>query len=295
MGGGGNPYDMAAVRDRWAAAGGTADVTPDPYDTPSVYPPTTLLVVAPLAATARWPAARVAWAAVNLAAVLSVPPALAWLAGLRRTDPRALALAAVTLTMVAVRQGVSGGQPVVVALAAVVFAAVAARRRWDVAAGLLLALAVAVKAPVGGPFVGYWLLRRRWRAVGVAAAVVAVLTAAAVGRLQRSAPGWASTLAANLSRSTAAGGINDPSRHNPQRLQLVDLPALVHLFTDDHRWAVAVTAVVTVGLAVPFAVVVWRRRPATDGKNDGEGDGDGLPARELAELAFVAAWLLLPI
>ncbi len=282
---GGNPYDMAALRQRWDAAGGTSDVTPDPYATPSVYPPTTLLVVAPLASTARWQSARVVWAAINLTALLAVPVALAYLAGLPPLALRTLALAAVSLTMVAVRQSLSGGQPVVIAMAAVVFATVAARRRWDVAAGLLLGIAVAVKVPVGGPFAAYWLLRRRWRTVGIAAAAVAVLTAVAVGRLQASGTPWASTLAANVARSTAVGGINDPSRHNPQRAQLLDLPALVHLFTDDHRWAVAVTTVVTVGLAVPFAAVVWRR-PAT---------GDALPAREMAELAFVAAWLLLPV
>jgi hypothetical protein len=276
-----DPYDMRQLLRQWDAAGGIG-VAPEPHRAPSVYPPSTFVVMAPLA-TLTWPQARVVWTVLDVAMVLAIVLAVPALSRVPWSDARAPALAAGIFLLGAFRAGLRVGQPAVVGCALVVCSALASQRRLDRTAGVMLALACALKPPLAAPFVAYHALRRRWRLVTTAGVLAAAIMLLGVIRLQAADVTWLDGLRRNLSAAAAPGATNDPTPWNPARFQLVNLHVLLHTVIDSREMVGLLVTVLTALGAIAFARLVWRR-PA--------GDDHG---SELAELAFVASWALLPV
>jgi len=277
-----DPYDQRQLLREWSAAGGPKLIEPNPHHTPSVYPPSTFVVVAPVAAL-TWTRARLIWTALDVVMIIAIVLALPALSGVRWSDPRAVALAAGVIMLGPLRNGAMGGQPAVAVCGLVVLAALAAQRGVDRTAGVLLAVACALKPPLAAPFVVNYALRRRWRLVLTAGGVAAVITLVGIIRLQAAGVAWLPELRDNLLATTAPGAVNDPTAWNPKRFQLVNLHVLLHTVMDDRR-VVSILVLALTGLAaVAFARWVWRRAAGDDRR------------RELAELAFVASWTLLPL
>ena len=292
---GGDPYATGELQSRFAAAGGPRSVAPDDYFTPSVYPPGTFAVVSPFT-TVRWPVARAAWAAVNVGLTVAMLAVLPGLAGLRWSDPRGLLLMAAAVALGPTRVALSMGQPVVATTALVVLAAWAVAGDRNLLAGLLLAVGMALKPQVAGPFVAYYLLRRRWTLVAVAAVGLIAATAAGMARLWSAGRPVLGGLLANARGSAAVGAINDPAWTGPNRFSMVNLQVLLHTAIGSRTIVTALTAAAVLATAAAFALAVVRhRRAMVDPVADPAGDLDGLPARGLAELAFVAVWMLLPV
>jgi hypothetical protein len=297
-----DPYDAAGLVHEWLDAGGSPypkERVPNEQHTPSVYPPGTFVVVAPLAATLRWPVARAVWAGMNLSLIAAMLAALVSLAGLRWAEWRAPTLVAAALALGPVRDGVIIGQPIIATTALLVLAVWAGARRrglaWDVLAGVLLAVAISLKPPVAGPFALYYLLRRRWALGGVA--LVSSGLAMLVGCLRLAASGLPGMGLAyflrNLHAAEAAGAVNDPTFHNPERFDMVNTHVLLHAFLNGRPMVSALVIGLSLALAGAFAIAVLRRgRPADVRPDDDVGQ---LPGRGLAEMGFVAAWALLPV
>ena len=279
-----DPYRMDVIVREYDAHDGAFIKKPSTRFTPSVYPPGTFLVLAPVAAPFRWPAGRNTFAVVNLAAIVFIAIGTVALAGVRWTDWRAPALVAAVLLLGPNRDGLYYGQPIVVTAALIVAAAWAAARNRDTLAGLLLAVAVTLKPPIAGPFALYFLLRRRYRMGTVALVGAAVLTGVAAARLSLAGVPWLAELRANLHEAELTGAVNDPTFANFMRFDMVNLHVLLHAWVDDRAVVSAIAWAVAAGLAAAFAVAVVRRDRAGD-----------LPGRTLAELSFVAAWALLPM
>ncbi|HSV15605.1 MAG TPA: glycosyltransferase family 87 protein [Tepidisphaeraceae bacterium] len=275
-----DPYDQSQVRREWYAHGGVKAVEPDADHTPSVYPPSTFIVMAPLAAF-PWPTARLIWALLDLGMIAAIAAALPALAGVRWRDPRALALVAAVIALGPLRNGAMGGQPAIVVTGLIVLAALGAQRGWQWTPGVLLAIACAVKPPLAGPFLVYYALRGQWR-LALSGAIVAVgLALVGVLRLDMNGVAWLPGLRANLHAAEAAGAINDPTAWSIKRFEMVNLQVLLHTLTDNsHIVALLVRALVGLA-AIAFAMLVLQR--SRDRR------------RELAELSVVAALALLPI
>lgn len=277
-----DPYDQRQLRREWSAAGGPEALAPNPDHTPSVYPPSTFVVVAPVA-TLPWAQARLIWTVLDVAMIVAMLLALSALSDVQWSDPRAVALAAGIIMLGPLRNGAMGGQPAIAVCALVVLTAVAAQRRFDWTAGVMLAIACAIKPPLAAPFVLYYALRRRWRLVLTTGGVAAVIMLVGIVRLQAAGVPWLPELRDNLLAAAAPGAVNDPSPWNPKRFQLINLHVLLHTMIDS-RHVVSMLVLALTGLAaVAFARCVWRRA------------ADGDRRRELAELAFVASWTLLPL
>ena len=121
-----------------------------------------------------WNAAYALWLAVNLALFVVMLLALVALAGLSFREPSGILLVAATLALAPFHTGIVTGNVTWLAVELSVIAIWSARRRHDLAAGFLLAVAAGLKPQIGLCFLLYYLLRRRWRVTGAAAAVLAL-------------------------------------------------------------------------------------------------------------------------
>jgi hypothetical protein len=125
---------------------------------------------------------------------------------------------------------------------------------------ILLGLAITLKPQLAGPFLLWFLLFSRWRALGVACAIPVLLNLAAVARMELHGHQWFYDWSHELAMSFAPGGPGDPAATGPWTNQMIDLR--VWLFTlFDQRELVAIKVVVIAALlAAIYLVVLMRMR-----------------------------------
>ena len=157
---GGDPYDLASVTTTWRQSGIFTDRDVSYFAT--VYPPTSLLVLAPLAVLPA-PAAMVAW-------LLLTTPLLVEYVALGHgpdsgRDPRALLLAGAAPASRRFNLAFCQANCPCRRFPCRSCALQAGRGR-KMLAGVLLGLACAMKPQVAGPFVVYYLLMRRFKLSG---------------------------------------------------------------------------------------------------------------------------------
>lgn len=203
-----------------------------------LYPPTTFVVLAPVAVF-DWPVARVVWIGVNIALVLVMAWSLCVLAGLKRDEWGAWLLVGAFLVFAPVLTSIKHGQTAVL-----VFALAAAGEALRVKGqgrfgGVLLGLSACVKPQIGLPLLALEGWRRRWRVLIPGLITIGVVGAIAVARL--GGLGWVAELRANVAAFTATGA-GDPSPLNAIRYQMVNLHPLV---------------VDLLGPNVPVGLIVW--------------------------------------
>lgn len=269
---GGNPYDPAALRAEAIAAGGA----PAGLLSNALGPPTTFVLMAPLALL-DWPTARAVWLGVNLLSLALAFVALAKLTKATLTPARALLLAALVLGLAPVQTSVALGQLILPVTAFVVWGIVAHQGGRGVWAGILFALAAALKPQVGAVFLGYLLVRGRWRGVLAGAVVVSAILAVGVLRMTIAQQPWLDTLQANY-QAFFHGGDGDPT--SPARYQLLQLqyPLTVLLGRPSVASVLAWGATVVLGAALLWLLRRGRR-----------------PSDELLAFGIVGVLGLLPI
>ena len=218
---GASPYDPQTLR---GVSVGTAVGL---EAVPSLNPPTTFALLAPLAVL-PWPDAERVALAVNFALVVACLVMVMSLADLRLREPRGLLFAAFVIALAPFHTAIALGQLTIAATALIVAALWGTEHDHPVLSGLCIALAVAMKPQMGLVFLLLFLLRRQWTALFSAITVLGGIAAVAVVRLAIAGVDWLPTLASNLSRS----GVNDPAvptaylRVNLQGLASHILPGL---------------------------------------------------------------------
>ncbi len=225
-----NPYDTSQLQQEFFQAGGhPAELPSWDIDVP-VYPPSTLLVLSPLALL-RFPAARLLWFLLNgclfvIAAglVLSMCP----------QSNRWLATALASFFLVTSGILLVLGQPAIFAISLLVIGTCFfLRGRLLPLAALLLMLSLAVKPQIGGLIVLYLLARRiQWRyaAVAMTGALALLLCAGVILKSHAGSADWVSVLRANLSATLSAGGSADPRPANLQAIGDTNLQVLTSIF-----------------------------------------------------------------
>lgn len=207
--GGLDPYDGQVLEDVSEAAGmrlGPAW---------SLHPPTTFVLLSPLAAL-PWPLAEKLVVIVNVLLQLASIAMAMSVTGLRLRQPRGLLFVCFALALAPFHTAMSEGQLTIAVVALVVGSLLAQQHDRPVASGLCVALAAALKPQMGLIFLLLLLLRGRWKALGTAGVALAVMAAVAVGRLAAAGVDWMPTLLSNLARS----GFGDASSATTQRLNL---------------------------------------------------------------------------
>lgn len=222
---GGNPYDGEQCVEAMRQAG---------YDNPehvangSFYPPPTIAALAPLGLMG-WDAARLFWLAINLGGCAMLVWALAYWLDVQDTRARWLLAALVVVAWGPVATTLSLGQLAIVSAACAFVGLVLLDRGRVWLPGLLIGISCLVKPQLGLGFLLLVLLRRDWRAAGIAAVFIAVVSSVGVGRLIMTAPDWAEGLARNIASEQAGGAVLDASLDGPVRYQMIDLRPLLHL------------------------------------------------------------------
>jgi hypothetical protein len=230
-----NPYDTAQLEREFYRAGGHAQELPSwEIDVP-VYPPSTFLVLSPLALL-RYPAARLLWFLVNgilfvTSAVLVIrvcPPAQRWLASC--VGGFILATSGILLVL---------GQPAALAISLVIIASyLFLRSRWLPLGAVLFMFSLAVKPQIGGLIVLYLLTQRTYRryaAAALAGSLSILLLAGLVLQFHPNSAQWTSTLRGNLSATLSPGGSADPRPANLEAIGDTNLQTLTSIFFTDAR------------------------------------------------------------
>jgi hypothetical protein len=252
-----NPYDTSQLEQQFYEAGGHATELPSWQIDVPVYPPSTFLVLSPLALL-RFPVARVLWFLLNGCLLVTAarliqdmsPPQHRWLTTIL------VSYFVITAEIVLVL-----GQPAVFAISLVIIGSyLFLRGRLLPAGASLFLLSLAVKPQIGGMIVLYLLLRRihwRYAAMALAGAGALLLSASLIlGHHPRSAA-WASTLRTNLSATLSPGGSADPRPENQQAIGDLNLQSLTSIvFPEAHTFNAVAYSAFLVLLALGVLVVL---------------------------------------
>jgi hypothetical protein len=253
-----NPYDTKQLEQQFFAAGGRPTELPSwEIDVP-VYPPSTFLVLSPLALL-RFPTARLFWFLLNgclfvtsAGLILSLCPGpRRWLA----TTLASFILATSGILLVL-------GQPAAFSISLVIIGCyLFFRGRLLPLGAFLFMLSVAVKPQIGGLIVVYFLARRihwRYAAVALTGALALLLSASLILRFHPRSSDWTSTLRANLSATLSPGGSADPRPANTEAVGDTNLQTLTSIFFADARIFNAVAYAIFIILLAALITVVLR-------------------------------------
>ena len=254
-----NPYDTSQLQEQYLQAGGRTDEEqPWVYEVP-IYPPSTLLVVSPLALF-RYPVARVLWLLLN-GCLFVIAAGLAL--SLCPRPHRWLATILVSLILATSGLLLALGQSSAFAISLLMIGSYFFLRGRHLHLGaLLLLLSLAVKPQIGGLIVLYLLVRgihRRYAAAAVIGALAVLLCAGMILKMNPSSANWTSQLSAKISVRLGAdsGFVNDPRPTNLEALCDVNLQAVTAIFfTDAQEFNTAAYAVFLALLAVVIVSVL---------------------------------------
>jgi len=246
---------------------------------PTAYPPTCFVLLVPVA-WLPWHVARHVWLAISLMAFGLTVLSLVSLIGFQWHEKRTYLFLALALALAPFHTGLAAGSIVIVAVGLCALAVLTADRQWDVTTGVLFGVAIGLKPQIGLPFLVYYLLRHRWRAVTTAVTVLAILAATAIFHLAMSHTPWVDNYQYDNRVLFAHGSLGDFTEANPLRFGLVNLQVLLYTFVPD-RAGVNVAALVMAGALGLFWLFLLLHR--ADSKN------------ELLALAALTVLSLLPV
>jgi len=254
-----NPYNHESLDKMWRDAGGEEKARPVKKVTPSIYPPTTLILIAPLTFWS-WNSARSIMLVINIALIFLVIKSLISIAQFDEQDWRTTFFWAFAIGLAPLHTGIALGNLAVPSVALTLLAVWAASLKQELLAGLLLALAICLKPHIGGiVWLGY-ALQRRWRICSIAAGISLMLATLAIMRLELSQVDWVSAWRTNYHESLADGGTNNPTASNLSRHHLLNLQWLLHTFLEQ-RWLVNLLTLGFVGSQVALLCAFnYRRR-----------------------------------
>lgn len=248
---GGNPYDMRQVGDAFEAGGGPRELRPTDAWMPSVYPPVTMAVEAPLALV-PWRTAVLLFTASSLALSVLAIVRLARRAGLTG-GLRAIAILG-TLALAPLHTGLGAGQ-VAIPSAALLLLGWSLRDERPGAAGVLIALGAALKPTLALPFLLACALRPTARLVGAAAATFGVLVIVGVGRLEAGGHDWLVDWLAAVRVAASPAGMNYVGPEASGSVPMIHLDMLLGRITSSPAAAAILSAAATLPVA---AFAAWR-------------------------------------
>jgi hypothetical protein len=249
---GADPYDLAVLK---AIARQSGDA-PQGLLNNAISPPVSFVVLAPLALL-PWQAAKVVWLLANLALTAAMLHWLIRLVGMSWSRTGTIVLAALVLALAPIHTCLCLGQLALAAAALLVGALYFQRKPRTVLEGVLLALAGLLKPQMVAIFAVYWLYRRRWGALAVAAVLALAVTAVTVGRLQLAGTEqWFASWRANV-QACFRGGACDYAAAGQARIFL-NLQNPAYAIFGDRTAATAVAWAFTGGCLLA-GLLAWRR------------------------------------
>ncbi len=258
-----NPYDTAQLDSQYLQSGGPMERMPQWRNIPPLYPPSTLLVLAPLTLL-EYPAARLFW--VILSGALFVASVwLIWSMSPKRH--RWVFTALGSIFPIGATRVLAAGQPAGFAISLLVIGAILfLKNRYIPLATVLLMLSVAIKPHLSGPIVLYFVITKihwRYAIAALSGALGLLLIGMSILTLRPASAHWTGDLAANIAAAAAPGGVNDPRPGGA--LNLANLQGLTSvLFANDAVFNFVAYAIFLVLLAWWLTAVVKTTPQSTD-------------------------------
>jgi hypothetical protein len=246
---------------------------------PTAYPLTCFVLLAPIAIL-PWHIAQALWLVVSLLAYSVMVVSLLSLTGLRRSPQSMYAFLAFALALAPFHTGLAAGSIVIVAVGLTASAIWAARLEHNTWAGVLIALTIALKPQIGLPFLFYYVVRRKWRLSLVAVALVTLLAAVAIIRLEVAAAPWMQSYLYDNKVLFAPGSLGDFTELNPIRFGLISLQVPAYTILGNRNTANIVAVLIASTLGIVWLFFVTRAGSKRD---------------ELLELSALAVLSLLPV
>lgn len=252
-----NPYDTSQLDQQFFQAGGHVTERPVWTDTPPVYPPSTFIVISPLALF-RIPVARLLWSLMNVCLFVT---SAGLILSLCPQSYRWFATTLVSLILASSGMLLSLGNPAIFSISLLVIGSYLFLRDRNLRLGaILLMLSIAVKPQIGGLIVLYLLVRgihRRYAVAAIAGALALLLSAGLMLSLQPRSADWTSALRTNISAAEDPGGVNDSRPTNKAAYYFINLQAITGVFfTDAREYNSAAWAIFLALLAVWIAAVL---------------------------------------
>lgn len=279
---GGNPYDGDLITRAFHEAGGASLEGFNLKHLPPVYPPTTYLLMTPIALL-RWEQAVSVWEFSAIFMVAILIGMLVRLADLRFSDPRVILFALFCIVFAPLRSAVTLGQNALPATCLALLAVLVMRQGQSILAGVLLAISIGLKVQDGLFVLAFFSLARRWKAIGSCIGTLGLLLLVVTFRRPWSEWTWIFDVLDWIRLAAAPGAIIDPAAPNGARFQMLHLPVLLSTFLPNAR----VVSVLNVLISGSLGAVLLRRL-LRQSKNQASTDHD------LLALAGIAAFSLLP-
>ncbi|MDG1490824.1 MAG: glycosyltransferase family 87 protein [Planctomycetota bacterium] len=254
---GGNPYAFDEVIDVFRSDGGDPghELTDQQFVT--LYPPSSLPLFAPLGLLG-FEMAKLALVAFNLLGLVALIGLSARLCGVGDDTRAWLWITALAMLLTPISSTIALGQITIPIVALLMLGLLWHREGRAVPAGIALGIATATKPQLVGLLVLWLAWRGQWRSFTVACVTGIAMIAVAVLRMELGGADWWPGLIDNL-QALKDGGMGDPRQSNPAGWwQLMNLPVLLHVFTES-RGVVAFINWSVFGLLMLGAVVSGRQ------------------------------------
>lgn len=256
-----DPYKTSDLQAQYLAAGGKIAEMNGWYAYPPVYPPSTLVVLAPLGLL-NWTEARIVWELGN-AALLAVAAFLILSeCGAKFQFFSVALLIALLFTEISLFQS---GQPARFAISTLAIAVIFFyRSRFLPLASILLMLSLAVKPQLAGLPLLFLLFERKHLRYTISSAVGALILLLAGSGILTTTIGseWPHELSLNISNSFLPGQINDLRTQSGNEVNLQGLTQV--LFASDTVAKAASTLISLLLLGVWFTLYLRRSKHGTD-------------------------------
>jgi hypothetical protein len=255
-----DPYDIQNVSDHWPADAvrpgflprGPADQSiPVSKGIPAPYPPSSFLLLSPLA-WGSWTAAQQVWSAISVVLSLGVLWALAPLLHSEGSTWRLYIFIAMALAFAPIHTGLATGNIGIPATALCLMAVGAGHARQDAPAGVLLALGTCLKPTIGAPFVLFYLICRRWKLSAWAVTFTLIISSLGILRLMLVQTSWFENYTGLNRVLLQTGVLSDFTDKNPMRFGLLNLQVLLYALMGR---AISIDAPAAVAIGTMF--VAW--------------------------------------
>lgn len=220
---------------------------------PTPYPPTTLLLLSPLAEL-PWALAVRIWVLLSLIGIFGALFCLLSMVGMDWTESRGQVFLVLALGLAPLHTGLATGNPSVIAISLVILSTWSAYGERTFTSGSLLALAICLKPTLGCAVFFYDLLRHRWKIATIACTITALISIVSIYRFRMAGVAWFAAYEMNARNIFGVGSLADFSQADAARFNMINIQVLVHSLFNSGVFATTLSLVVPAGL---FSVWLW--------------------------------------
>jgi hypothetical protein len=258
-----NPYASADFLAVWHAAGAPAALSVDSSLQRPVYPPSTLLLMAPLSRLS-WTHALLTY---TILCVVLLGPLLYFLAELIGDNWRSWrrwGFVAYGLALAPIHTAIALGNLSILAFIVCMYSLLLAQKKRDIPAGILLGIALCLKPTSGILILLYMLFSKRWRVLCAGGVVTVLITAAAMIRMSSIAPAWRSDYRQNVAYLTGPQGGGNFASPSTLRFDLLNLQVPIFGIVHSKGSADLLTYLLVGALGMVWLTLLIRKRDVLD-------------------------------